>query len=57
MSHLRPVGRAPSEIDPTLPAPLSQAILKALAVDPAQRFPSAEAFAAALSRALEPRAA
>jgi hypothetical protein len=36
---------------------LSEAILKALAVDPKLRFPSAEAFAAALSRALEPRAA
>jgi serine/threonine protein kinase len=57
MSHLRPVGRAPAEIDPSLPAALSEAILKALAVDPKLRFPSAEAFAAALSRALEPRAA
>jgi hypothetical protein len=57
MSHLRPVGRTPAEIDPTLPVALSESILKALAVDPAQRFPSAEAFAAALSRALEPRAA
>jgi serine/threonine-protein kinase len=57
MSHLRPLGRTPAEIDPTLPAALSQAILKALAVDPGQRFASAEAFAAALSRALEPRAA
>jgi serine/threonine-protein kinase len=57
MSHLRPVGRAPAEIDPSLPAALSEAILKALAVEPARRYPSAEAFASALSRALEPRAA
>jgi len=57
MSHLRGVERAPVEIDPTLPRALSEAIVRALAVEPADRFPSVEVLAAALSRALEPRAA
>ncbi|HYV84644.1 MAG TPA: protein kinase [Patescibacteria group bacterium] len=57
VSHLRPVGRTPLEVDPGLPVALSEAILKALSVEPERRFPSAEAFASALSRALETRAA
>jgi serine/threonine protein kinase len=57
MSHLRGVARSPGEIDPTLPPALSAAILRALAVEPGDRFPSVEALATALSRSLEPRAA
>jgi len=57
MAHLRGVERAPSDLDPTLPRALSDAILRALSVEPERRFPTADAFAAVLSQALEPRAA
>jgi len=57
MSHLRGLERTPAEVDPTLPKDLSEAIVRALAVEPADRFPSVEAFAVALSRAFETRAA
>jgi serine/threonine-protein kinase len=57
LAHLRPVARTPKAIDPTLPQALSDAIMTALEVDPARRFPTADAFAAALSRALQTRAA
>jgi serine/threonine protein kinase len=57
MAHLRGVERAPIDLDPTLPRAVSDAILKALAVEPEKRFPSADAFGVALSRALEPSAA
>jgi len=57
LTHLRPPVKTPLNIDPSIPVPLSQAILKALEVDPAARFPTADALAAALSRAVEPRAA
>ena len=57
VSHLRPPVKTPLNIDPSLPIPLSQAILKALSVDPADRFPTADALATALARAVEPRAA
>jgi len=57
LTHLRPPVKTPLNIDPSLPVPLSQAILKALEVDPDGRFPTADAFAAALARAVEPRAA
>jgi transposase len=57
LAHLRPVARTPKGIDPALPQALSDAIMTALEVDPARRFPTAEAFAAALSRAIETRAA
>jgi serine/threonine protein kinase/tetratricopeptide (TPR) repeat protein len=57
LTHLRPPVKTPLNIDPSLPVPLSQAILKALEVDPAARFPTADALAGALARAVEPRAA
>jgi serine/threonine protein kinase len=57
LTHLRPPVKTPLNIDPSIPVPLSQAILKALEVDPAARFPTADALAAALARAVEPRAA
>jgi serine/threonine-protein kinase len=57
MTHLRGVTRAPRDLDPTLPPPLSDAILKALAVEPEGRFATADAFASALTRALETSAA
>jgi serine/threonine protein kinase len=57
LSHLHGVERAPSAIDPTLPAALSDAIVRALAVEPEDRFPSVEALAGALSRAIGTRAA
>jgi serine/threonine-protein kinase len=57
LTHLRPPVKTPLNIDPSIPVPLSQAILKALEVDPADRFPSADALAAALARAVESRAA
>jgi serine/threonine protein kinase len=57
LAHLRPPVRTPLNIDPSLPVALSQAILKALEVEPAARFPTADALAAALARAVEPRAA
>jgi serine/threonine-protein kinase len=57
LAHLRPVARTPKGIDPTLPQALSDAIMTALEVDPSRRFPTADAFAAALSRAVEARAA
>ena len=57
LTHLRPPVKTPLNIDPSIPVPLSQAILKALEVDPADRFPGADALAAALARAVESRAA
>ena len=57
MTHLRGVTRAPRDLDPTVPRPLSDAILKALAVEPEGRFATADALAAALARALETTAA
>ncbi|HYV17759.1 MAG TPA: protein kinase [Verrucomicrobiae bacterium] len=57
LTHLRPPVKTPLNIDPSIPVALSQAILKALEVDPADRFPSADALAGALARALESRAA
>jgi predicted Ser/Thr protein kinase len=45
--------RNPRELDPTVPKPLSAVLGKALAPSPAQRYPSAAAFAADLQRWLE----
>src|SRR5258708_4872377 len=45
---------APRQWRPEIPAPLEQAILRALAKDPAARFVSTAAFAAALHSALAP---
>jgi serine/threonine protein kinase len=57
LAHLRPVARTPKAIDSALPQALSDAIMTALEVDPARRFPTAEAFAAALGRTAAKRAA
>ena len=50
VSHLRDPPPRPSELAPVHPA-LEQAILRALEKDPSARFPSMEAFAAALAAA------
>ncbi|MDP2998809.1 MAG: serine/threonine-protein kinase, partial [Bryobacterales bacterium] len=47
-AHLQSNPVPPIQIDPSLPAPLNQIILTAIAKDPAQRFQSADAFRAAL---------
>ena len=47
-AHLEQQPVPPSEVDPSIPAGLSQAILKALAKDPKDRFASAEEFSLAL---------
>lgn len=47
-AHLQTAPRPPIELRPDLPLPLSQLILMAVAKDPAARFQSADAFAAAL---------
>ena len=47
-AHLEKNPVPPIQIDPSLPAPLSEIILTAIAKDPAQRFQSADAFRAAL---------
>jgi len=49
MSHIRDVPRAPLEQAPTLPLAVNNAILKALAKSPRDRFDSCTAFADALS--------
>jgi tetratricopeptide (TPR) repeat protein len=45
----------PSQVDPSLPAPLDAVCLQALELEPDERFPDAEAFAAALDEALAGR--
>jgi serine/threonine-protein kinase len=47
-AHLQSTPVPPIQIDPSVPAPLNQIILTAIAKDPAQRFQSADAFRAAL---------
>lgn len=44
----------PMQLNPKIPAPLSQAIERALALDPAQRFQSVREFRQALRASLEP---
>ncbi|MBI4161274.1 MAG: serine/threonine protein kinase, partial [Acidobacteria bacterium] len=41
LSHLRGRPRPPRDLDPSIPAPVSDAILRALDPDPGRRFPSA----------------
>jgi eukaryotic-like serine/threonine-protein kinase len=41
----------PSHYNPSVPAPLEDAVLRALAKDPAERFPDADSFIAALEEA------
>jgi serine/threonine-protein kinase len=47
-AHLQSTPVPPIQIDPSVPAPLNQIILTAIAKNPAQRFQSADAFRAAL---------
>jgi serine/threonine protein kinase/tetratricopeptide (TPR) repeat protein len=53
MKHMRGRPAPPLEIDPSLPRPLSDAILRALDTDRDRRFQSATDLAAALSHALQ----
>jgi eukaryotic-like serine/threonine-protein kinase len=53
-AHLEKAPIPPIQHDPTLPQPLNDAILMAVAKDPAARFQSAAAFRNALSRVLVP---
>lgn len=52
-AHLEQQPVPPSEVDASIPAALSQAILKALAKDPKDRFASAEEFSREISLALQ----
>jgi eukaryotic-like serine/threonine-protein kinase len=51
-SSSRPKVRPPSEISPNVPSTLDQVVLQALSVDPAARFPTADAMARAIEGAL-----
>lgn len=51
-AHLEEQPTPPCEIDPTIPVAYSQAILKAMAKDPADRFASADEFRLEISMAL-----
>lgn len=48
MAHINQVPRRPHEIAPMVPLVISDAVMRALAKDPAQRFSTAEEFHAAL---------
>lgn len=48
MGHMHQTPPPPNQIVPTIPAPLSAAIMHALAKDPADRFPAAEDFLRAI---------
>src|SRR5579872_1976914 len=52
--HLEQEPPAPSERNPALPSRLDAALARGLAKDPERRWPSAEAFASAVSDALAP---
>jgi serine/threonine protein kinase len=47
--HLQQAAVPPSERNPQVPAPLSAAVMRALAKSPKERWPSADAFLAALN--------
>ena len=49
--HLHQVPVAPVDLNPTLPLPISNAILRSLAKDPAARFATAQEFSTALQSA------
>jgi len=51
-AHIQQPPRPPIEIDPSLPAPLSQIILMAMQKAPAHRFQSAEAMGRALAQVI-----
>ncbi|MFQ5876292.1 MAG: protein kinase [Acidobacteriota bacterium] len=57
MKHLKGPPRPPHEIDPSIPRPVSDSIMRCLDPDPGKRFPSARDLAAALSSAARPSAA
>ncbi|MEE9292894.1 MAG: serine/threonine protein kinase, partial [Acidobacteriota bacterium] len=57
MKHLQARPKAPHELDPAVPRPISDAIMKALQVDPEHRIPTAKDLASALSGALKASAA
>jgi|HubBroStandDraft_6_1064221.scaffolds.fasta_scaffold98325_2 hypothetical protein len=50
-AHLREVPKPPIELKPDLPEAVSKIILKAMEKEPAQRFPSADAFLEAVQSA------
>jgi serine/threonine protein kinase len=56
-NHINKPPAPPLGVEPSLPHPLSGAILRALAKDPAQRFPSAVEFLHALRHVRNPRKA
>jgi eukaryotic-like serine/threonine-protein kinase len=56
-AHVKEVPRSPMEVTPSIPKPLSDIIMMAVAKDPAQRFQTAEAFRNALSQVAVPAAA
>jgi eukaryotic-like serine/threonine-protein kinase len=53
MKHLSTVPKPPSALRPDIQPPLDQIVLRALAKDPAERFPSAEDMDAELARVAE----
>jgi len=55
MRHLSEAPAAPDTINPQLPAALSPVLLKALAKDPADRYPNAATFTAAVAGAFKAR--
>ncbi len=48
MGHMQHIPTPPHQISGTIPVPLSLAIMRALAKDPAERFPTAEEFLQAI---------
>ncbi len=49
-AHLEQIPPKPSELSPTIPKPIDELIMKALAKNPAQRFPNASALKEALDK-------
>ncbi len=57
MKHLQGRPKPPHEIDPSLPRPVSDAIMKALEIEPGRRMPTARDLANALAGVLRASAA
>jgi serine/threonine protein kinase len=57
MKHLQGRPKGPHEIDSALPRPVSDAVMRALEVDPKRRLPSAKDLASAISSVLRKSAA